>query len=175
MKNIDIACGEYAAKWGISDFYEDSEAKLREALASGEDFTTEWGCKKEIRYAALTREGDKILLQVDCHMDDLYESDDLIYDALWERLKLEEELPEEIIDSILEVASDEWMQDYAEASAELPASATFEEICAKLDELTDEAEKENDDTFKHLCDMVEDAYKWMKETPNWKQVLRGEE
>ena len=74
-----------------------------------------------------------------------------------------------------EAAADEWMHDYAEASAELPVSASFEEICAKLDELTDEAEKENDDTFKHLCDVVEDAYKWMKETPNWKQVLRGEE
>lgn len=175
MKEIDIAYGEYAAKWGISDFYEDSEAKLREALASGEDFTTEWGCKKEIRYATLTKEGDTISLLVSCHMDDLYESDDLIYDALWDRLRTEEELPEELIDSIREIAADDWMHDYAEASAELPASASFEKICDKLDELTDEAEKENDDTFKHLCDMVEDTYKWMKETPNWREVLRGEE
>lgn len=174
MKEIDISHGVYAAKWGLSDFYEDSEAKLREALASGEDFTTEWGCKKEIRYATLTKEGDTISLLVSCHMDDLYEEDDLIYDALWARLRSEEELPEEIIDSIREVAADEWMHDYAEASAELPASATFEEICAKLEELETDAEKENDETFNHLCDMVEAMYKWWKETPNWREVLKGE-
>lgn len=174
MKNIDICDGDYAAKWGISDFYEDSEELLRNALASGEDFTTEWGCKKEIRYGLLTKEGDKITLRVSCHMDDLYESDDLIYDALWARMKKEEELPDEIIDSIREVASEEWLRDYSEACAEIPASSTFEEICQKLDELTAEAEKENDETFNHLCDMVEDMYKWWKETPNWREVLRGE-
>lgn len=175
MKEIDISVGEYAAKWGISDFYEDSEELLREALESGEDFTTEWGCKKEIRYATLTKEGETISLRVVCNMDDLYESDDLIYDALWSRLRVEERLPDELIDSIREAAADEWMNDSAEATAELPASSTFEEICAKLYELTDEAEKENDETFKELCDMVEGVYKWWKETPNWREVLRGEE
>lgn len=174
MKEIDISCGDYAAKWGISDFYEDSEELLREALDSGEDFTTEWGCKKEIRYATLTKEDGKITVQVCCHMDDLYEEDDLIYDALWSRLRTEEELPDELIESIRETASEEWMHDYAEAEAELPASATFEEICAKLEELETDAEKENDETFNHLCNMVEAMYKWWKETPNWREVLRGE-
>lgn len=174
MKQIDISDCEYAAKWGVSDFYEDSEELLRDALASGEDFTTNWGCKKECRYATLTKEGGKITIQVSCLMDDLYESDDLIYDALWSQLRVEERLPDELVESIREVAADACMGDYAEAEAELPASATFEEICAKLDELTDEAEKENDKTFRELCDMVETVYKWWKETPNWLEVLRGE-
>lgn len=175
MKEIDISCGDYAAKWGVSDFYEDSEKLLREALDSGEDFTTEWwGCRKEIRYAALTKEGGKITIQVICHTDDLYDSDDLIYDALWARLDTEEELPEEIIDNIRDTAIGDGLDDFTVVWAELPASATFEEICAKLEELETDAEKENEETFNRLCDMVEDVYKWWKETPNWREVLKGE-
>ena len=101
MKEIDITYGEYAAKWGLTDLYPESEDKLRQALLSGEDFDTGWwGCKKEIRYCRITQEIGMITVEVSAHMDDLWESDDLIYDALWETTKQEDELPEEIIDSI---------------------------------------------------------------------------
>ena len=43
MNKIDISYGEYAASWGLTDFYKDSEAKLREAFNSNEDFETSWG------------------------------------------------------------------------------------------------------------------------------------
>ena len=98
MKEVDISSGEYASHYSLTDLYPQSEAKLREALASGEDFDTDWfGCKKEIRYARYIREGNSITVKVSAQMDDLWESDDLVYDALWEACQTEEELPEDFI------------------------------------------------------------------------------
>jgi len=91
MKEIDIAenTGEYASKWGISDFYEEAEQSLRDALASGEDFDTGWfGCKKEINCAQIVREGGEITVCVSAHMDDLWDSEDLIYDTMKEEVEL---------------------------------------------------------------------------------------
>lgn len=46
------------AKWGISDFYEEKEAALRQALADGQDFTTGWyASKKEIASGCVARTG----------------------------------------------------------------------------------------------------------------------
>ena len=56
MKEISISAGEYSSKYGLTDLYPESETKLREAFASGEDFTTGWtGYRKEIRYVNYTR------------------------------------------------------------------------------------------------------------------------
>lgn len=160
---IELTEGLYAAKWGLSDFYPEAEARLREVLASGEDFYTSWGCKKEIRYANLHRDHGSLFLEVQAYMDDLYESDDLIYDALWQRCHTEEELPEDIIQSIRDAAVDCWLDDNTEACATLPADATFEDICSKLEALEDEAEKGNEGMFEELMDIVEDHVKFMKE------------
>lgn len=46
-----------AAKWGVSDFYDEHEAALRKALASRKPFTTGWyGVKKEIQSGRIWRE-----------------------------------------------------------------------------------------------------------------------
>lgn len=79
MKEISINSGEYSSKLGLTDLYPESETKLREAFASAEDFTTGWtGCRKETQHVNYTREEASITIEVSAHMDDLWESDDLI-------------------------------------------------------------------------------------------------
>ena len=163
---IDIAenTGLYASKWSISDFYDDAEKRLRDALMSGEDFETSWfGCKKEINYAQITREEGVVTVSVCCHMDDLWESDDLIYDALWEVTKAENELPEEIIDSIRDAALDEQIEDSSTWTEKLSSSATFEDVVKALDKCEANADRENTGMYKRLCQIVLDHVEYMKE------------
>ena len=164
MKQIDITYGSYASKWGLTDFYEESKSKLTEALDSGEDFDTGWfGCKKEIRYARIKRENGIITVEVDCDMDDIYEQGDLIYDALWDSCKVEIELPEEIMESIQYSAYDYDLTPRTELMEELSADATFDEIVEKIEELENEAEKNNHSMFVRLCAIVKDHYIYMQE------------
>lgn len=155
MKHIDICTGMYASQWCLTDFYEKSEQKLRDALASGEEFDTLWwGCKKEIHYARIMRDDEDITVEVSCHMDDLFDGDGLIYDALWEECHTEEELPDNIIDSIRDAAIDERIDDHTELSGSLPANATFDEVVAMIDRLEDDAEAENDSMYQRLRGVV---------------------
>lgn len=164
MKEIDITYGEYASKWGLTDFYEESEKKLKDALDSSEDFDTGWwGCKKEIRSARIKREDGIITVEVNCEMDDLYEQDDLIYDALWESCKVEIELPEEIIESIQYACYDYDLTSRTELMDELNGDATLDEIVEKIEELENEAEKNNHSMFVRLCAIVKDHYIYMQE------------
>lgn len=163
MKEIDMCSGAYSSNYGLTDLYPESEAKLREAIASGEDFTTEWaGCKQEIRYAKYTREGDCITVEVSAHMDDLWDSDDLIYDALWTACSVEEELPDSVIDSIREGLEDE-IDDHTDITVELPASATFEEIMKAIGKAETEAERHNTEMFDRLCGIVKGYWMSLKE------------
>lgn len=165
MKTIDIAekSGEYASKWGLTDFYPEAEEILREALASGEDFETDWfGCKKEIRYARITGSQNEITIEVSAHMDDLWESDDLIYDALWETTKIEKELPEEILESIRDAVIYD-VDDHTDLDASLPRSATFEEIVKAIKNLEYQAEANNHQMYLDLCDCVKGHVEYMKE------------
>lgn len=162
MKNIDICYGEYAAKWGLADFYPESEAKLREALDSGENFDTYYGCKKEIRYCRITRDEKSVTVSVESCMDDLYESDELIYDALWARLHTEEELPDETIEAITDHCYDLNLCDRGEAVTILPREATFEEIVNAIKANESESEELNSVTFKTVCDIVESYYKELR-------------
>ena len=164
MKFIDISYGEYASKWGIADFYEESAEKLKSAIESGEDFDTGWfGCKKEIRYAHIERCEDDFTIEVSAHMDDLWESEDLIYDALWHVSKSEEELPEEIIDSIRDACIDCEIDDNTTLSETIPsAEATFEKVVEILVELESMTEKNNEDMFKRLCGIVENHFIYLK-------------
>lgn len=159
MKKIDISYGAYAAKWGLTDFYEESEKALREAIASGEPFETEYGCKKEIRYATIRRneDGDIEVFAV-AHMDDLFDGCDLIYDALWSRFRSEEELPDDMIEVIIDAAIDDGIDDHTQLSAVLDSSATFEDVCEMISSLESEAEEANKNMFNRLCDILQGLY-----------------
>ena len=173
MKGIDINHGEYSSKYGLTDLYPESEAKLREALASGEDFTTDWtGCRKEIRYVKYTREGEHITIEVSAHMDDLWEADDLIYDALWTACRVEEELPDDLIDSIREGLCGE-IDDHTDITVVLPSSASFEEILEATGKAEDEAEQNNTEMYNRLCEIVKDNWMRMKGLEQDTEVTEG--
>lgn len=163
MKTIDIAqhTGMYASKWGISDFYEEAEKDLREILASGEDFNTGWfGCKKEINYAQIIREDGEIIVSVSCHMDGLWDEEDLIYDTMKEEI----ELPEEIIGSIRDAAIDCGIDDNTELSMTISAGASYDDIVEALDTLEKEAMEANHNMFLRLTDIVDAHIQYMKES-----------
>jgi len=166
MKTIDIGHGEYASKWGLTDFYPESEAKLKEALASGEDFTTGWfGCEKEIRYAEYTRDAEAMTVKVSCVMDDLWESNDLIWDAWYETYHEdpEDELPHEIIDSIRDAAIDAGINDGTDIERTLPREAGLEDIVKATRDLEAEAEANNHRMFSDLVDIVKAHWEYMPE------------
>ena len=59
MKKLFQDSALNVAKWSLTDFYEDEEKELMEAIYSGEDFTTGWySCSKEIRSGEITRMND---------------------------------------------------------------------------------------------------------------------
>lgn len=166
MKDVDICMGVYASHWDLIDFYPQSEAALKAALASGEDFTTGWfGCKKEIRYARIQRDsamGDEcgIIVDVAACMDDFYEGDDLIYDAYWEVTGLEEELPEEVIQNIRDIAGECGVDDRAEETEYLPLSASYEDIIGAMARLESVTEMKNKENYARLCEIVKEIIGW---------------
>lgn len=164
MERIDICCGgEYASKWALTDWYEESEKILREAIESGEDFDTGYfGCRKEIRYGRIRRENGVISVEVSAHMDDLYDGGELIYDALWEVSKSEEELPDDIIESIRDSAVDCGINDFAAEWEDLPPDATFADVDHLISVLEDSVESQNEENFSRLCDIVKDHVEYMK-------------
>ena len=167
MNNLDIECGMYASHCGLTDFYEQSKQKLMDALNSGEDFDTGWfGCKNEINYARICREGGRITVQVSAHMDDLYEGDALIYDALWEERHTEEELPDEIIDSILDEAMELQIDDSSSAKGTLPAYALLCDVVSLIEKLEVEAESKNTDLYTRLRGIVAEDYDYWKGEQN---------
>lgn len=174
MKTIDLCGGGYASKWGLTDWYEESEKILREAIASEEDFDTGWfGCKKEIHYARIIRKDGLFTVTASSHSDDLWDGDDLIYDALWEVSRLEEELPDDIIESIRDAAIDCGIDDNAEETESLPSTATFEQISDLIGKLEVIAEVRTHEYYRRLCDIVKDHVEFMK-TPEYKMEGKNE-
>lgn len=164
MKTTDICSGEYASKWSLTDFYEPSEQKLKDALNSGEDFDTGWwGCKKEIRYCRIVRENNAVIVQVSAHMDDLWDGDGLIYDALCDETNTEQELPDDIIDSIRDAAIWDGIDDHTEITQELPADASFEQLTSLIDRLEGYAEAENTAMYGRLRGIVKAHWDYMNE------------
>lgn len=171
-KRIDLEEGSaYASKWGLTDFYDGNDDVLRKAIESGEDFDTGWfGCKKEIRYARVHREHGELEVEVNAGMDDLWDGGDLIYDALWTVAKSEDELPEDIIDSIRDAAIDSGVDDHTYCNRYLPADASYETVVDTISELENEAEQTNEELYRILCEIVKDHVEFMKE-----REARGEQ
>lgn len=157
-EKTELCSGIYSAHWGLTDLYPEAEAKLRELINSGEDFCAEWGCKKEIRYADVTRAYGKLEVGATCVMDDL-DDDALISDALWERVHSEgEDLTEDFWQDVYEAATDAGIYNMTHDSVELPLTASYEDIIAAIESCESSAEECNSSMFKSLCDIVEYYY-----------------
>ena len=160
MNKIELTDGCYAASWGLTGFYDDCYETFKKAIEAPDDFEADWGCKKEIDYCNVRREGGQITVSVTAWMDDIWEQYDLIYDALAEIGHEEYEFSDEAIDSIIEWAIDAGLEEYSTCTEEIPASADIDEICKTIDRLENEAGKNNREMFKQLCAVVEEHYKY---------------
>ena len=161
MKHIDISSGDYACKWSLTDFYDDSEQKLRDALASGEDFDTGWfSCNKEPRSARYVRRNGWLSVEVSAAMSDLWEQDDLIYGALWSISRSEPELPEDVISLIRDTAIDLGLDDVSYESEMIPAPVSYTKLVEVTDRLEKEVESNNDRMFNQLREIVKEVLKY---------------
>ena len=154
MRHLDF--DGYASKWGLTDFYEDAELILRDTIESGDDFDTGWfGCKKEIRYARYERNEGGFHITVEAHMDDLWDGEGLIYDTLSD-LDIDGEVSDEIIDEVRAIAMEVGIDDVTCVFAELPRDASFDDVVRETEKAENEAESNNEDMFRRLCDIVND-------------------
>jgi hypothetical protein len=109
----------YAAKWGVSDFYDEPREGLLIALGSGSDFDTGWyGVKKEIQQGRVVRSDETIFVSARV-TDDLDQEGEAV-----RRINIPEKL-DEIMRS--GVPFGEWM---------------LTEIVSQLDEACDDAERD---------------------------------
>lgn len=158
MKMADLCTGEFASCWSLADFYPEAEQNLKELIASGEDFVTNFGCKKEIRYCTYTRHGDVLSICLTAQMDDLWESDDLIYDAIWQAYHTVNDFPSEYIESIRGAAMEEGLDDFTTVRGEVRGNITYEAVIEETQRLEDEAEQKNTEMFERLVQIVKEPY-----------------
>lgn len=134
--------------WGIGDM-RNGEQILRDAIASGDRFTTGWhGWKKELQSMCVERTEDAVIVSTSAYMDDL---DDyaIINDCLTneEEQKITEEQYKAIRDALYECV--EFFTEEEEQDT-LPVTATYEEIMEKAEECMDYCERRLKESF-HLC------------------------
>ena len=155
---VEIGEGDYCSKWGLTDLYEDCEKNLRDLLKTGIDFRTEWcGSKKELLSARYRREDGKVWVDVNEWMDDLWDDESLIYDAVWERLHTEDiEIPDDGIAFIRQIAIEMGIDDTIVISEELGVDATYEDCMAAVERLEDKTDEQLTAWYEELCNIVED-------------------
>lgn len=137
--------------WGVGDFYDGNEKKLRDAIDSGKPFDTDWhGFKKELQSMRIQRTESKVIVSVSEYMDDL-EDYALILDCLTdeEEQKITEEQLEEIRNQLYYLCWSEFTTETSEEE-ELPVNATFEQIMDKAVELIDACGRQLETSF-HNC------------------------
>ena len=154
-----ISTGDYASKWGLSDFYPECEAKLQALLDSKEDFLTEqFGCKKEIHYAEISRKRDTITVWVSCYMDEV---EDIINDELNDR---DEEFPEDFADVLYNGACD--ICNYYDEERELPGDATMDDIKTALSDLETIGDAALESRYNELIEYInEECESWLASHP----------
>ena len=156
---------EYASRWGITDFYPEVEAKLKELIASHEDFECDWfGCKKEIHYARYRCENGKFTVEVSVHCDSLWDEPDLIYDAL-DDISIEvDELSDEDIDYIRSIAIEDQIDDCVKLESVIDTPVTFNDIVKETDRLENEAAKQLHSKYEELCMIVKEYFEYKGST-----------
>ena len=155
VKSWDICEGGcYGSHWGLTDLYPKCEENLRTLMESGEDFRTTWDCKKELLSALVMRIDGKLRVTVSAWTDDLWESDDLIYDALCDATGREECLTEETISAIRDMAYEVGCDDHAEVSQEVPSD--YDALMSIIPNLADAAESECHKWYQALVRIIKD-------------------
>lgn len=134
-------------RWGVTDFDENTEKVLREAIQSGKPFDTGWhSTVKEFESARICRSRDGITVSVFSDgLDDAMEQWDLFSDFLtYEEM---ERLTDEMVDEIRDyLCMGEFVQEI-EYEEKLPSTATYDDVVACMNELADDCRKRLHESF----------------------------
>ena len=157
IKSYDITNGRIdGSKWGLTDLYPEAERNLRELLTSNEDFETDWSSRKECWSAYIRRVNGICSVTVCVNIDDLWESTDLIDNALYD-LNLENtELSEDDIEYIRDAAFECDVDDHADAKSEL-RNPDYEDLMEEIERLTDKATAAADRNYEVIKSIVMDC------------------
>lgn len=156
IKTYSLSNGLDGCKWGVSDLYEEAEKNLRELLTYSGEFRTKWcSCKKELYAFRLWFTDEYINVQVNQWMDDLYECEGaLIYDALEALDKHGVELSEEELDYIRDLCYESDVTDNLTECKIIDRNSTYEQIMETLETLAEITDKELEDYFDVVKNIV---------------------
>ena len=153
VPSYEINDGAYGSNWGLTDLYPESEKNLKSLLVSSENFRATWGSKHELLSAVVMRIDGTFTVNVSAWMDDLWDSDDLIYDALYQSCGDENMvLSDETIEEIRGCLSDE-CDDHAGESF-FGTCNSYEELMNIINNLATYAEARLDAYFSELVSVV---------------------
>ena len=155
VSSYDITNGkEYGSSWGLTDLYPECKENLQALLASSENFRATWDSKHELLSATIMRIDGVLMVDVYAWMDDLWDSGELIYDAVYEAGGSEDMvLSDETIEEIRSCLSDE-CDDHAGESWEEKCDMPYEELMTIIDDLTTYCEARLDTYFAELVNVV---------------------
>lgn len=157
IPTYNIADGYDCSHWALTDLYKDAEANLRDLINSHKtgEFRTGWcDCKKELQSFRLWFLKDKIVVDVNEWMDDLYEQSELIYDAIWSLYGREFELSEDEENEIKDMCFEADIVDEIVMHKEIKRESTYSDILNAIDELANETSKFLEDEFERVKNVV---------------------
>ncbi|MFW6029072.1 MAG: hypothetical protein ACOCRO_02330 [Halanaerobiales bacterium] len=98
LKEISLSNSEYTNEQGPTNFYPEVEKKLINLINNKNTFTTEGAVKKEIQYFTLVVEKNRF--SAEC-VEYINEDLALVIDAAWDLYKQSINIPEDIVEEIL--------------------------------------------------------------------------
>lgn len=154
---LEDVSGCYQSQWGIADFYEECEKKIRKLLESGKDFRVCGGSKKEIDDFEAAAIGKYILIRVNNYIDDL---SDIIYGELENE---SEEEANRLHDEIEESLEEEYEGTFSKA-AKVERDISYDDFCEKLEEMEEKNMNDAEDHYQWLVECIRENIKYYKES-----------
>lgn len=177
LKVFDDIGGSDAAKWGVTDFYDEHEAALKAVIATGQPFDTNWySVKKECQTARISRSKLRgpITIEVSVSMDD---GNDLLDTAFWkaaggnefsnsgwDALKKIGKSDRDINRLFRELVELFSISDTSEAEFRtLHWRTGFDGICRALNAMADEIETSLEHQFESIVESCRETFLYIKE------------
>lgn len=163
--------GSYAAKWALSDFYEEDEKLLRSIwVTEGQSFVADWGCKKEINYCHVERINGKTTIIAKAFIDELPEiADTCLWQAFggndkcesgWDGLAkihgLDCDKDHDRLCSLFEELEERLSSYYSEeheSVESLESEATWEDFINAIDKAESTAMREAEECYQQLVEV----------------------
>ena len=154
VPSYDICDGKaFGSSWGLTDLYPECKENLQNLLASSGNFRATWDSKHDLLSATIMRIDGVLMVDVHAWMDDLWDSNELIYDALYQAGGSEDMvLSDETIEEIRGCLSDE-CDDHAGESF-FGTCNSYEELMTIINDLATYAEARLDMYFSELVSVV---------------------